>query len=330
MCEYVSYHTFGTLATGTQQSPPNCNCGAFFYFPTFFFTTHDSRGTIHSMEHLTKTQIVLLTLLVSFVTSIATGIVTVTLLDQAPPGVTSTINRVVERTIERIVPDKSAPVVVAPIENTEDLIIKAIQGIRESTVDFYLVGLDGSEKFLYKGFILSREGVAMSAYVPAVDNPDEVIIARYKGIDFTIQITEVKEYASGRLSFMKLIPRDSTASSQATTTQKKPTQIVFTPVSVISSRTDIKLGQTVVAVGYAYPDEKVGTGIVSSIREKSPSNTAAGIKIGSVSITTDISFRMSEFGGPMLNLRGELIGIAQTHDESEFVFGFFTEDMIAK
>ena len=48
------------------------------------------------MESLTKTQIVLLVLLVSFVTSLATGIVTVTLVNQAPQPVTHTINKVVE------------------------------------------------------------------------------------------------------------------------------------------------------------------------------------------------------------------------------------------
>ena len=49
-----------------------------------------------NMVSLTKTQIVLLFLLVSFVTSLATGIVSVTLVNQAPQPVTHTINKVVE------------------------------------------------------------------------------------------------------------------------------------------------------------------------------------------------------------------------------------------
>ena len=56
------------------------------------------------MEHLTKAQIVLLTLFVSFVASMATGIVVVTLMDQAPDPVNQTITNVVERTIEKITP----------------------------------------------------------------------------------------------------------------------------------------------------------------------------------------------------------------------------------
>jgi hypothetical protein len=60
------------------------------------------------IEHLNKTQIVLLTLLVSFVTSIATGIVTVSLMQQAPPTVAQTVNRIVERTVEKIVPQSQS------------------------------------------------------------------------------------------------------------------------------------------------------------------------------------------------------------------------------
>lgn len=56
------------------------------------------------MENLTKQQIVLLTLLVSFMTSIATGIVTVSLVDQSSGGVTNTIERVIDNTVSDALP----------------------------------------------------------------------------------------------------------------------------------------------------------------------------------------------------------------------------------
>lgn len=56
------------------------------------------------IEDLSKVQIILLVLLVSFVTSIATGIVTVSLLAQAPPAVTQTINHIIQRTVEAVAP----------------------------------------------------------------------------------------------------------------------------------------------------------------------------------------------------------------------------------
>ena len=94
------------------------------------------------MDNLNKQQLILLALLVSFVTSIATGIVTVSLMDQAPAGITQTINRVVEKTIERVVQAPAQPAAVVTKEvivTEEDLITAAIEKNAKSIVKIEMI-----------------------------------------------------------------------------------------------------------------------------------------------------------------------------------------------
>src|SRR3989344_3153329 len=84
------------------------------------------------LEQLSKTQIILLTLLVSFVTSIATGIVTVSLVNQAPPGITQTVNRIVERTVERVVPDVKLTQGAAVVTTEKTVVVKEDDLIAEA------------------------------------------------------------------------------------------------------------------------------------------------------------------------------------------------------
>lgn len=130
------------------------------------------------LEHLNKTQTILLTLLVSFVTSIATGITTVTLMDQAPPGTTTTIRNVVERTVERVVqagtPKETVKTVIV---REEDAIADAIDSQSKALVRIYLpastaeissgdqaagVALSAGPEFVANGFTISEDGTAVT------------------------------------------------------------------------------------------------------------------------------------------------------------------------
>lgn len=55
------------------------------------------------LKDLNKQQLILLTMLFSFVISIATGIVSISLMKVAPPIIPQTINKVIERTINNVV-----------------------------------------------------------------------------------------------------------------------------------------------------------------------------------------------------------------------------------
>ncbi len=82
------------------------------------------------IQDLNKTQLILLAILLSFVVSIATGIVTATLLQQAPPAVTQTINRVVQHTIEKVVPDYIPSKTQTIVVKEDDLVVDAVSKIR--------------------------------------------------------------------------------------------------------------------------------------------------------------------------------------------------------
>ena len=123
------------------------------------------------IEKLTKHQIVLLTLLVSFMTSIATGIVTVSLMNQAPPEVSRTINQIVERTIERVVPAAVPAVMQAQgaavitkettvVVKNDDLTAQSIAKAQKSMVR--LVSLNDPDTLLSRGIIISQKGTVLS------------------------------------------------------------------------------------------------------------------------------------------------------------------------
>jgi hypothetical protein len=126
------------------------------------------------LKHLTNSQLILLTLLVSFVTSIATGITTVALLAQAPQSVSQTINRVIQQTVENVVPGTTETKTIVIKE--EDLIIDAIANTQSAIVSVY-----DKEVLIEKGTLVS--------------NGEKVLVGSAQFIDgntYTVHIGENK------------------------------------------------------------------------------------------------------------------------------------------
>jgi len=91
------------------------------------------------INELNKKQLILLTLLITFVVSIATGIVTVSLMKQMPTSVPQTINNIIQRTIEKVSPSTTSTPEVS--ETSKDVTTKSTLpvGDGEALVSIYSI-----------------------------------------------------------------------------------------------------------------------------------------------------------------------------------------------
>jgi S1-C subfamily serine protease len=264
------------------------------------------------MEGLNKQQLILLALLVSFVTSVATGIITVSLMDEAPPGITQTINRVVEKTIERVVaePQSQAASVVTKetiVVKADDLVIEAIEKNTGSVVRIREKTGDGRINFAGLGLVVSREGLLAAdlriAYRES-DSAGNPIAESYQalfpdGRIFPLNIAYSDQNAG--LVFFQVLLQDKEKG-------------VYRFVMPQFNTGDLKLGQAVVALS-GDDSNSVSTGIISNLIEKtvqkpadSATTTPQTIK-ELVAIKTDIRSTDLVSGSILLNLSGEVVGM---------------------
>src|SRR3989338_3009081 len=109
------------------------------------------------IKDLNKSQLILLAVLLSFITSIATGITTVTLMQQAPASVTVPVNRVIRQTIEKIEQVECKTTVQTVIVKEEDLVVDAIAKNRDA-----VFALSKEDFSIGRAFVVSAEGVLVA------------------------------------------------------------------------------------------------------------------------------------------------------------------------
>lgn len=237
------------------------------------------------MKDLNKSQLILLAVLLSFVTSIATGITTVTLMQQAPASVTTPINRVVQQTVEKIQQIEGKTTVQTVVVKEEDLIVEAIAKNKEAVFSISKEGYDlngeRAEVSAGKGFAVSTDGIIV---VDAVSVPGKGTYY-IKNSSGKFEANFVKTNENG-FSFLK-----------AGDPLNKEDKLVFS-IPVFGDLENMKLGQKIIVFG---------NGIASTIFEGLNTNNSI-----------DLGVSKSNAGGLVLDLDGKALGIALSSDSISF------------
>jgi len=255
-------------------------------------------------KDLNKSQLVLLTLLVSFIASIATSIATVSLLQAAPTNVTNTINRVIEKTIEQATPSgSSSKTVQTVVVKEDDLIVDAIARYQSAQVKI----AEGTDPTAQNSVVVATGFIA---------GPNNLVIADGRHLDASKSY--IGSFGKDSHAVLKLLSNTSGIAilsfpppSTADPALKLPDGIT------VADPKNIKIGQTLVF--YSDTASKVlkliassFTGAISSTDASGASQTSA---YGTINLNNDIP---ADFIGlPALTLDGEAAGLAiQSADSS--------------
>ena len=234
------------------------------------------------IKDLNKPQLILLALLLSFVTSIVTGITTVTLMQQAPASFTTPINRIVRQTVEKIQQVEGKTTVQTVVVKEEDLVVDAIAknrsavfAVSKETLDF-----DGQiiEVPAGEGFALNTDGVVVVDASSIVDAG--VYYVKNNSGKFKANLISTDQAG---FSFLKIgDPVDPTS------------KLAFTPPA-FADFSKMKAGQKIILLG---------------------STISSFIFDGDKDIKINVP--KSNGGGLILNLDGEALGIALSSEVAPF------------
>ena len=286
------------------------------------------------MEDLTKQQFIVLVILVSFVSSLFTGIVTISLMNQAPSPITQTIQKVIERTASLENPQEplqkeetkeleigalSRDVLIGDIVNRVSPAVVSVIATKDiPVIEQYFVNpfpddlfgkifpelqvpqyrQNGTEKRQVSsgtGFFVSEEGFLVTNKHVVADKEAEYSIVTNDG-----KTIPVKVLARDPLHDMAVLKIDLPTGGD---------KISFISLGNSDS---VKIGQTAIAIGNALGEfqNTVSIGVISGLkRNVTASGGGAGVEELTDVIQTDAAINPGNSGGPLLNLRGEAIGL---------------------
>lgn len=148
------------------------------------------------VKDLNKSQLILLAILLSFITSIATGIATVTLLEKAPQSVTVPINRIVQQTVEKIVPDESSKNFEA-LSADQKKLLEELKAIKPLTVSLYLKGDETKkteDKILGTGLFLGNDKIVIASVIDLPKDGEVYVVKSVLGEQTVASVAQEKDF----------------------------------------------------------------------------------------------------------------------------------------
>lgn len=274
------------------------------------------------MDHLTKSQVVMLVLLASAVTALVTGIVAASLASESPTPFTQTVQRVIERT-----GGAEAPLASGSLKTQESLVVKLVENATPAVVSvvatkdvpvveqYFVSPLEGDDffqQFLPPDFLIPqyrqkgterRQISAASGFFVSSDGyvVTNKHVVEDRAADYTVITNSGKRFPA------KVLARDPVQDIAIL----KVEGANFSPVGLGDSDT-LKVGQTAVAIGNALGEfqNTVSVGVISGLsRTIIASGSAGGAERLSQVIQTDAAINPGNSGGPLLGLDGRAIGI---------------------
>jgi serine protease Do len=224
--------------------------------------------------------------------------------------------RTVEVPVDRAT-GQAAPYSLDRLDPARDPIVQVVERVRPAVVNVSTDSFNpygGQGGGTGTGFIIRADGV---------------VVTNYHVVEGASQITVITPAPNSREFDARVIGGD--ASADLAVLKVEGTDLPTVP---LGDSADLKLGQRVVAVGYALAlkgGPSVTTGIVSALDRvvkaddpnyQTPDGSVGGARTYRSVVQTDAAINPGNSGGPLLNLNGEVIGINTAGTQSAENIGF--------
>ena len=189
--------------------------------------------------------------------------------------------------------EKTSPAVVSIIV-TKDIPVYVRDNSRGFFPSYYQEGTEEQEIGEGTGFIVSEDGVVVTNKHVVLDDDAYYTILTLDGLEYSASVLAKDPIQD--LAFLQIEQKE---------------EIKTFPKVKLGNSDNIKVGQTVIAIGNALGEYQntVSVGIISGLRRTIEASGGDFYEILKEVIQSDTAINKGNSGGPLLNLKGEVIGI---------------------